>query len=224
MIPVLPGIREPSVPGGDCTGNKNHQIAVADLILPSFFLVALCCTSIGLRREATRRQTYCTPGGQIRALRAFRGLPRGSIPESVLEARQTIVGVTKPPNPFHSHSHHCYLDGEIIMLFNQNLISAGRLSPSSSLQGIMGDLYRGTRTKRSMGGISSSGIAIDIPNLVATGEFIKEIDVRHEWLCEQDWCSHSSKFPGFSVVYPGTSFLPPSPFLEYIGVGLYVCH
>lgn len=98
------------------------------------------------------------------------------------------------------------------MLFNQNLISAGRLSPSSSLQGIMGDLYRGTRTKRSMGGISSSGIAIDIPNLVATGEFIKEIDVRHEWLCEQDWCSHSSKFPGFSVVYPGTSFLPLTAF------------
>lgn len=98
------------------------------------------------------------------------------------------------------------------MLFNQNLISAGRLSPSSSLQGIMGDLYRGTRTKRSMGGISSSGIAIDIPNLVATGEFIKEIDVRHEWLCEQDWCSHSSKFPGFSVVYPGKSFLPLTAF------------
>ena len=107
------------------------------------------------------------------------------------------------------------------MLFNQNLISAGRLSPSSSLQGIMGDLYRGTRTKRSMGGISSSGIAIDIPNLVATGEFIKEIDVRHEWLCEQDWCSHSSKFPGFSVVYPGTSYPPPpQPFLGCVGIGL----
>ncbi len=103
------------------------------------------------------------------------------------------------------------------MLFNQNLISAGRLSPSSSLQGIMGDLYRGTRTKRSMGGISSSGIAIDIPNLVATGEFIKEIDVRHEWLCEQDWCSHSSKFPGFSVVYPGKSSPSTAFFLDALG-------
>lgn len=102
MIPVLPGIREPSVPGGDgMMENKNHQIAVADLILPSFFLAALCCTSIGLRREATRRQTYCTPGGQIRALRAFRGVPRGSIPESVSEARQTIVGVTDPASTFH---------------------------------------------------------------------------------------------------------------------------
>ena len=81
--------------------NKNHQIAVADLILPSFFLAALCFTSIGLRREAIRRQTYCTPGGQIRALRAFRGVPRGSIPESGSEARLAIVNVTKPANPFH---------------------------------------------------------------------------------------------------------------------------
>ena len=101
MIPVFPGIREPSVPGGDCMENKGSRVVVADLILPSFFLAALCCTSIGLRREAIRRQTYCTPGGQIRALRAFRGVHRGSIPESGSEARQTIVGVTEPANPFH---------------------------------------------------------------------------------------------------------------------------
>ena len=91
------------------------------------------------------------------------------------------------------------------MIFNQNLISAGKLPPSASIQGILGDLWRGTRTRESPAGISSAGVAVDAPNMVLHGHF--RYEVTHEWLSQQGFVNHSSKFPGFAVV---DQRLPPA--------------
>lgn len=91
------------------------------------------------------------------------------------------------------------------MIFNQNLISAGKLPPSASIQGILGDLWRGTRTRESPAGISSAGVAVDAPNMVLHGHF--RYEVTHEWLAQQGFVNHSSKFPGFAVV---SKQLPPA--------------
>jgi hypothetical protein len=91
------------------------------------------------------------------------------------------------------------------VIFNQNLISAGKLPPSASIQGILGDLWRGTRTRESPAGISSAGVAVDAPNMVLHGHF--RYEVTHAWLSQQGFVNHSSKFPGFAVV---DQRLPPA--------------